>query len=360
MSRRAFLLALGAATLGWFVLGVLHLQCSEAHDARGVPAFAFSLEDVGRGLAALVGRGEALPGAQQAVLELRVWRALTAGGVGACLGIGGALLQGLFRNGLAEPALLGVSGGANLGANLALLSLYGYGSVALAPSGISASVLVTAAAFAGALATSALVLLIARGEGQIDVVRMLLVGVAMNTVILGVLVAMHSLVLGDPELSRALRTWTFGTLDGRQPVHAAMVLAGVLAVAGVVPFVATELDLFAGGEEDAAALGVRTGRTKLLVVLATAFATACAFAAAGQIAFVGLLVPHVVRLLSGASHRTLLPLSLVGGAVVVLGLDLLQLAVLGKRTLQTGVLMSVIGGPFFLVLLARSGRLRTW
>ncbi|MEZ5965214.1 MAG: iron ABC transporter permease [Planctomycetota bacterium] len=355
MSRRAFLIACVGTTLACLVLGVLQLQCSE------VAGFAFSLEQVGRGLQALVGHADPLPGTDQAVLELRLWRTLTAAGVGACLGVGGAMLQGLFRNGLAEPALLGVSGGANLGAALALMALYGYGnSVLAAPAGVSATVLVTGAAFAGALLTSALVLLIARGDGQLDVVRLLLVGVAMNTVILGVLVALHSLLLPDPELSRALRTWTFGSLDGRLPVHAAMVGAGALVLSVAIPFVATELDLFAGGEDDARALGVRTGVTKLLVVLATAFATACAFAAAGQVAFVGLVVPHVLRLLTGPSHRTLLPMSLVGGAVMVLGLDLLQLAVLGRRPLHTGVLMSVIGGPFFLVLLARAGRVGAW
>lgn len=355
MSARALWLALGAALVAWVVVSVLHLMTSED------PRLALTFTQVRQGLVALLGRGEALPEPGQVVLELRVWRTLTAGGVGACLGVGGALLQGLFRNGLAEPALLGVSGGANLGATVALMALYGYASSVLTvPTGVSAAVLVTGAAFAGALLTSLLVLLIARGQGQLDVVRMLLVGVAMNTVILGVLVAMHSLLLADPELSRALRTWTFGNLDDRQPVHAAMVGAGTLVVAAVLPFVATELDLFATGEEDAQALGVATRRTKLVVVLATAFATACAFAAAGQIAFVGLVVPHVLRLLTGASHRTLLPLSLVGGAVLVLGLDLLQLAVLGERTLHTGVLMSVVGGPLFLVLLARAGKVGAW
>ncbi|HLU37861.1 MAG TPA: iron ABC transporter permease [Planctomycetota bacterium] len=354
MSRRSLALLLLAGTVLWAVLTVLQVQVGEA--AR----FSFSLREVGIGLARLFGNGEGLEPAAQAVFELRVWRGLTAAGVGACLAVSGAMLQGLFRNGLAEPALLGVSGGANLGATLALLALYGYARGFVPPSGVGAGAFVTAMAFAGALATSLLVLVIARGDGQIDVVRLLLVGVAMNTVILGVLAAMYSLLLHDAEVSRAVRTWTFGNLDDRQPVHAAMVCAGVLVAAAAIPFVATELDLLAGGEEDAAALGVSTGSVKVVVTLATAFATACAFAAAGQIAFVGLLVPHVLRLLTGASHRTLLPLSLVAGAVVLLGLDLAQLAVLGKRTLHTGVLMSVVGGPFFLALLARAGRLGSW
>lgn len=355
MTRGAFVAVLACGVFGWLALSLWQLTIGEA------AGFTFTWDETMRALRALrTGEGGLEPAAQ-AVLELRLWRTLTAGGVGACLGVCGALLQGLFRNGLAEPALLGVSGGANLGATLALLVLYGYGtSVFAAPIGVGAAVFVTGTAFLGALGTALVVLLIARGEGQLDVVRLLLVGVAMNTVILGVLAAMQSLLLGDVEVSRAVRTWTFGNLDDRQPVHAGMVGAGVLVVTIVLPFVATELDLLAGGEDDASALGVSTARTKLLVTLATAFATACAFAAAGQIAFVGLLVPHMLRLLTGASHRTLLPLSLVFGAVVLLALDLTQLLVLGKRTLHTGVLMSVIGGPLFLVLLARAGRVGAW
>ncbi len=355
MRRRPFFALLGASMLAWLGLSVWQLCIGEA------AKFAFTFSDVARGVRAMLSGEGGLDPAAQSVLELRVWRTLTAAGVGACLAVSGGLLQGLFRNGLAEPALLGVSGGANLGATLALLALYGYGtSVFVTPAGVGAAVFVTGMAFVGALTTAGLVLLIARGDGQLDVVRLLLVGVAMNTLILGVLAAMQSLLLGDVEVSRAVRTWTFGNLDDRQPVHAAMVLAGVVVAACVVPFVSTELDLLAGGEDDAAALGVSTARTKLLVTLATAFATACAFAAAGQIAFVGLLVPHVLRLLTGASHRTLLPLSLVVGPVLLLALDLAQLLLLGKRTLHTGVLMSVIGGPFFLVLLARAGRVGSW
>lgn len=352
MSRSRFvgvLLALGAAWLGLLVLQVW------LGPRQG---FEFTWGDLTAGSRGLFGAaGAGLPGARQDVFELRVWRALTASGVGACLAIGGAMLQGLFRNALAEPALLGVSGGANLGATLAIMALSGYGTATLGvTTEVSAPMLVTGAAFVGALLVSLVVIVLSRGDGPIDVVRLLLVGVTMNTLILGALTALQSLLLHDVEVSRALRTWTFGNLDDRVGMHAAAVGAGCLVAALAIPFVRSELDLLAGGDEDARALGVATTKTKLLVLVITAFATACAFAAGGQIAFVGLLVPHALRLLTGASHRTLLPLSLLGGAVFLTGCDLLQLVVIGDRPLHTGVLMSLLGGPVFLLLLTRSGR----
>jgi iron complex transport system permease protein len=156
-------------------------------------------------------------------------------------------------------------------------------------------------------------------------------------------------------------SWTFGTLDDRTPVHVWIGLVGVGLAAAVIPFVALELDLFAGGEEDAETLGVDPGRIKLLALVAAALAAAVAVAVAGQIAFVGLVVPHLVRLTVGSSHRRLLPLCLVGGPVFLLGADVVQRWLLGGKALQPGVLMSLVGGPFFLFLLVRNKRaLRAW
>lgn len=355
MTRRRLWAWLAGLALAWLALTAAQL----ALGARG--GFSFSGAELWQGLRAACGADGGLPGHGQVAFELRLWRALTAGGVGASLGVSGALLQGLFRNGLAEPSLLGISGGANLGATLALMAVAGHAGATLGvPSGISAPAFVTASAFVGALAVALLVIVLARGDGPLDVVRLLLVGVAANVVILGALTALQSLLLHDTEVSRALRAWTFGNLDDRGAAHAAMVWAGTFMTAAVLPFVSAELDLFAGGEDDARSLGVRTGRTKFLVLTAAALATACAFSAAGQIAFLGLLVPHILRMLTGTSHRSLLPLSLVGGAVFLLACDLLQLVALGERRLHTGVLLSLLGGPAFLWLLARSGKARAW
>lgn len=313
--------------------------------------------DVARGVAATLGLGEPLEGAAQTIVELRTWRALTAAAVGASLALSGALVQGVFRNPLAAPSLLGVTGGASLGAALAILALGGF-----APRGVIeqsqglATVIVPAASFAGALAAVLFVALLAAPRGRLSTPTLLLVGIAVNMCVAGAFAAIQSLTLRDWEVSRAILAWTFGTLDDRSRLHAATAAAGLLLALAVVPFVARELDLLAGGESDAAALGVDVPRVRLAALAAAALSAALAVAVAGQIAFVGLVVPHVVRLVVGSAHRPLLVLTPLAGAVFLLGADALQRAALGEGVLQPGVTMSLIGGPFFLFLLARHRR----
>lgn len=349
----------GVLAAAWVLLIALQVAIGPAS------GFALSLGDVARGLGACLGVADPLEPARQASLELRLWRALTAGGVGACLAVSGALLQGLFRNGLASPSLIGVTAGANLGATLALLALGGYGSsLALAGTFSASPYIVTGAAFVGSLAVSAFVVVVAAaGPGGTSVATLLLLGVAINTCIAGFLSAVQDLLLASEDWGTlgALQAWSFGTLDDRKPYHVALVAAGLCATIVIVPFVARELDLLASGEDDARTLGVSTTRTKVLALTASALATACAVAAAGQVGFIGLVVPHVVRLLTGPSHRSLLWLSILGGAVFVLGTDLVQVLAVGERRLRPGVLMSLIGGPFFLaLLLARARKGQTW
>jgi len=181
--------------------------------------------------------------------------------------------------------------------------------------------------------------------------QLLLTGIAVNSCVAGLLALISSLVLDDWDVSRAIRAWTFGTLDDRSSVHALTVWTGLVLAASAMPFVAWELDLLQGGDEDARALGVDTRRVRRRVVAAASLAAASAVAVAGQIAFVGLVVPHLVRQTSGGRHRTLLPLSLLAGAVFLLGVDLVNRWLLVERALQPGVVMSLVGGPFFLGLL---------
>lgn len=317
--------------------------------------------DLWRGVRAACGLGAPLEGTQQVIVELRLWRTLTTAGVGAALALSGALLQGLFRNPLASPSVLGVTGGASLGATLAILALGGYGPLLLsAPEGL-AGVLVPAAGFAGAAVVVAGVMLLAGSGGRTSVPALLLLGLAVNTCIAGLLALVSALVLADWEVSRAILAWTFGTLDDRASAHAATVWAGLALAGGCVPFVARELDLLAAGEEDARALGVDTAAVRRLVVLASSLAAAAAVAVAGQIAFVGLVAPHLVRLLAGRGHRALLPLAALFGACFLLAVDTAQRALLGPQALPPGVAMSLLGGPFFLGLLLLSRReLDTW
>jgi iron complex transport system permease protein len=182
------------------------------------------------------------------------------------------------------------------------------------------------------------------------------VGIAVNMCIAGIFAAIQSISLEYWEVSRAIMAWTFGTLEDRSAVHAATAAAGLAITACLIPFVALELDLFQGGEEDARSLGVDTGRVKLLCLAGAALSASSAVAVAGQIAFVGLVVPHLVRISTGSRHRGLLPLCIVGGAVFLLGTDLLQRWLLGDGSLQPGVMMSLLGGPFFMLLLVKQRR----
>jgi len=310
-----------------------------------------------RGARAPPGLAPPLDPAAQTIVALRTWRALTASAVGAALALSGGLVQGLFRNPLASPSLLGVTGGASLGAAVAILLLGGYAPRGvLEHSGGAATVLVPLCSFGGALGAVLFVALLSAPHGRLSTPTLLLVGIAVNMCVAGVFAALQSLTLRDWEVSRAILAWTFGTLDDRSRLHALTAGAGLALALGVVPFVARELDLMQGGEADAQALGVDVLRTKLLGLVAAALAAACAVAVAGQIAFIGLVVPHVVRLVCGPSHRSLLLLSGLAGAVFLLGTDLLQRALLGDVALQPGVTMSLIGGPFFLLLLARHRR----
>ena len=314
-----------------------------------------------RGVLAAMGAGPRLPGTTQTIIELRLWRALTTAGVGAALSLSGALLPGLCRNPLASPSVLGVTSGASLGATLAILALGGYGPLLLSGLAGGASVLVPAAGFLGAAGVVTLVVLLAGAGGRGSVPALLLLGLAVNTCLAGLLALISALVLADWEVSRAILAWTFGSLDDRAPQHAATVWIGLAVACVAVPFVAWELDLLAAGEEDARALGVHTARVRRIVVLASSLSAAAAVAVSGQIAFVGLVCPHLVRLLSVRSHKALLPLSALLGACFLLGIDTSQRALLGDRALPPGVAMSLVGGPFFLgLLLTHRRELDTW
>lgn len=320
------------------------------------------LADAVRGMLAAFDLATPLDATPQAIIELRLWRALTAAGVGGALGLSGALLQGLLRNGLASPTILGVNAGASLGASIGIILLGGYGPrLLLGLTEQNPSILPAVFAFIGALAVSFLVLSLASHGGRVSVPTLLLVGIAMNTCLGGLLSAIQSLTLEDYELSRAIISWNFGNLDDKSPTHVGIIWSGLAVTALALPFVSRELDLFRGGEEDAEAMGVHTNRVKLLAVTAAALAAAFATAVAGQIAFVGLIVPHLLRLLAGSGHRTLLPLAILGGGVFLLGAEFAQMAILGERAMRPGVLMSLCGGFFFLLLLLRHRKeLHSW
>ncbi len=317
----------------------------------------FALRTSLRGLLAVLGLGDPLANVEQSVYQWRLWRALTAAGAGASLALAGAYLQGLFRNGLASPAVVGVTAGSVFGASLAIAFVGGLGPrLWLSQAGAFSPFIVTLSAFVGALGVSVLVLTIATRSGRLSVTTLLLAGIAINTLIAGFLAALQSLTLRDLEVSRAMLAWTFGTLEDRTDWQVLMVWSGLAIAAACIPFVSNELDLFGGGEEDAQSVGVEVQRVKVLVLVAAALATAGAVSVAGQIAFVGLVIPHLVRMAFGSSHRRVLPWSALLGALFLLGCDVAQRIWLRDVEIRPGVLMSLIGGPFFLFLLVRQRR----
>lgn len=274
------------------------------------------------------------------VWSLRLPRVFMATLVGAALAAGGAALQGVFRNPLADPYVLGIASGGALGAALIMVLAAGLGFLAPVFGG-----------FAGALGAAILVHALARTAGRLSVNAVLLAGVAVGlSCSAGVSLV---LVLAETQATNVLM-WLMGSVGGRGWTEVACVAA--LTVVGLVPLVlhSRALDAFALGEESASALGVHTERVKLVIFAAVALLVAAAVSFCGLIGFVGLIVPHGIRMLVGPKHNALVPLSAIAGAFVLVAADLGARVLLTDRELPIGVITGCLGGPFFLVLLRRS------
>jgi len=285
-------------------------------------------------------RGEGEAGATARTLAtLRFPRVLLAALVGACLALAGAALQALLKNPLADPFLLGTSGGAAAGAAAAALA--------------GASPLVSpAAAFLGAAAASIGVAALARRGGRLDLERLLLAGLIANAFFSAVLLAAFSVASG--EASRTMLFWMMGSLSDATTGKLAALSPYVVAGLAVLLASAARLNLFAVGEESAAALGVDTERTKRVVFLAASLLTGAAVAFAGVIGFVGLLVPHGVRAVAGNDQRTLLPVSALAGAALLVAADAVSRAALAPAELPIGAITAALGAPLFAWLLLRT------
>ncbi|MFY7066034.1 FecCD family ABC transporter permease [Nocardiopsis changdeensis] len=283
----------------------------------------------------------------QIIWNIRTPRVLLAALVGAGLGAVGVAVQALVRNPLADPYILGVSSGASVGAvTVGVLGAL----AALGPYAVSAG------AFAGALAATLLVHLIARTAAGITPLRLVLTGVALSFGFQAVMSVIVYLVPGNEATSTVL-FWTMGGFGaatwGSLPVVAVLVLAGL----AVLHSLARRLDATALGDETAASLGVDTDRLRRVLFLVTALMTGAMVAVSGAIGFVGLVVPHVVRILVGAAHRRVLTVAPLAGAVLMVWVDLVSRTVAAPRELPLGVLTALIGVPVFLVLMRRRGYL---
>ncbi len=307
-----------------------------------------SLLDTARALLHLLGAPVAAP--EQALLiigQIRLPRALLGLGVGAVLALTGVAMQGLFRNPLADPGLIGVSSGAALGAALAIVggTLVGGWPAALAPYLLSAS------AFVGGLLVTALVYRLGRRNGQTSVATMLLAGIAL-TALAGAAIGLLTYLADDSTL-RTLTFWNLGSLNGASYVRLWPLLVVTAAVAIWLPPRARALNALLLGESEARHLGFAVERLKRELIFCTALGVGAAVAAAGMIGFVGLLVPHVVRLLVGPDHRILLPGSALAGGALVLFADLLARLMLAPAEVPLGIVTALLGAPVFLYLLLR-------
>ena len=305
--------------------------------AAVVAALASGSAEVGVGAAwdALVGK--APDNIENLVWQLRMPRALTAFGVGGLLAVAGVLMQVLLRNPLAEPYILGSSGGAAVAALLAMM--LGLGSA-----------LVDTAAFAGAMVATLLVFSIAQGSGSWAPARLLLTGVVLAA---GFSAATTLLLALTPDQNlRGMLFWLMGDLSFAYSPGRSLWLLALITVAGTLA--SRHLNVLARGELQAAIVGLPVAGFRLSIFAVTSLAVAISVTTVGVIGFIGLVVPHLVRLLAGSDHRVVLPASaLAGGSLLVIA-DTLARTVMAPRQLPVGALTAAIGVPLFLILMSRS------
>jgi iron complex transport system permease protein len=315
--------------------------------ALALGAIAFGLAAGSSGLPpgevldALRGRGET-SAAADIVLRIRLPRVLLAALVGAALAVAGVLFQALLRNPLADPFILGVSGGAALGG---IAMLVGGGALGLGAAAVPP------AAFAGAAVATLLLYALSGAGTRFSATHLLLTGVVFNAFASALIVFAASLA-GLAEGTRIF-LWLIGSLSAARLELVGWVAVFVaLGLAAALPL-ARALNALALGEEPAAQLGVDVERTKRVLLLSTSLMVGAAVSVSGLIGFVGLLVPHLLRLVLGPDHRLLVPAAALGGAAFLVACDTLARIVLGGRELPVGAVTALAGGPLFLLLLRR-------
>ena len=336
-------LLIGGAAVGLCVATFLSLS---------IGATGITLASLPRVLSAmLTGRYEAEVAREQLVLiDIRLPRMLLGMFVGASLAVAGAMMQGMFRNPLADPGLIGVSSGAALAAvatialgnSLAAPWIKTFGAYAL-----------PIAAFVGGIATTMILVAIVSRQGQLAVSTLLLAGVALAA-LNGALMGLIAYSSDDREL-RDLTLWMLGSLSGASWPKVFAIIPFALLVALVLPRLIRGLNGLLLGEAEAFHLGIDVERTKRVIVLVTSAAVGAAVAVAGILGFVGIVVPHLVRLLAGPDHRVVLPASALMGATLVLAADILARMLLRPAELPLGVVMAILGAPVFLHMVVKRG-----
>jgi iron complex transport system permease protein len=289
----------------------------------------------------LIGQADHLPSEQSLIVrELRLPRILLGVLVGAALSVAGTGFQALLRNPLADPYVLGVSSGAAVGAIISLV---------VAP---SAGVAMPIAAFAGALGTIAAVYFLGRRSGQLDSQTLLLAGIISASFLSAVIMFLMTTLSGGEY--RGIAFWLMGDLTStRTPVGIGWLFAALAIGIGAIYTTAADLNLLLTGEQEAMHLGVEVHRVKVVVYVAASLLTGLAVSVSGAIGYVGLIVPHVMRLLFGSDHRLLIPTSALGGAIVIVIADTLARTLWAPTELPVGAMTAIAGAPMFIYLLRR-------
>ena len=275
------------------------------------------------------------------IWHIRIPRAVSAVLSGAALALSGAVIQGLFRNPLASPDVLGISAGSSLGAVLAIVTGFS----------VAHPLAIPASAFVGAVVTALFVYSIAARPGGTHLLYLVLAGLAVSSLLNGIVSSV--LVFAEEYALAQFIYWTMGGLEGASwqrvlPPAPFMLLFSVVLLALAHP-----LNLLSLGEEQAHSLGVPVKRLKVLLLLCASALTAMSVAVAGPIAFIGLMVPHLVRLLAGPNHIRLLPLTVLTGAVFLLICDIIARVIIAPFEIKTGIVTALIGGPYFIFLILR-------
>ena len=307
-----------------------------------------SLEDIGQGIMRSLGAdSSAMSGSSAIVSVIRIPRVILGAFVGAALGISGAALQGLFRNPLVDPGLIGVSSGGALGASIWII--FG-ASFSFIPEYLKVF-MIAVFAFFGSLMAMLLVYQIGSRRGHVSVASMLLAGIAINALAAAALGFL--IFVSDDTQLRSINFWTLGSLGGAVWGKIWPSLLIILIASLLILRDAKNLNLFALGEADAKHLGCDTVRLKRRMVVLPALATAAAVSVSGIIGFIGLVAPHLIRLMVGADHRLVLPGSALLGITLILTADILARTAAAPAELPLGIITSLIGAPFFIWLLIR-------
>lgn len=282
---------------------------------------------------------------QQILMTVRLPRLLMALLVGAALAVAGSLMQALFRNPLADPGLLGVSAGASVFVGVLIVLQPALGVVPL----WAKSYLQSGAGFVGAVGTCALIFSLSKHQGRVSVLHLLLAGIAINA-LAGAVTGLLTYVSNDEQL-RALSFWSMGNLGGARWQHIIVLASLIVPICWYVFLQSKNLNLLLLGEDEARYLGLNVERFKFKLVAVVALCVGITVAFAGLIGFVGLMVPHLVRLLFGADNRLVVPCSALLGAALLTGADTVARLLVIPAELPVGLVTSLLGGPFFLWLL---------